>query len=242
MIKREQTDTVCTVYLDRPDQRNAMNSELVGQLTRLIRAINHEKQVGALVLAGTGKGFCAGSDLAALAQMTPAERVQFEAESGLLARMIGQCEKPVIAAVHGFAVGGGLTLAVACDIVITQAAAKWSMPEVPIGLFPAWGIGSIVDRIGVPAARRLCWGIDTLSGTQAVACGLADVVADDPMSEARAIAGRLAALPRAQAGGVKRFFGDLALHERMDVAANRMFLESTLSPEAIDSFAHFGNR
>ena len=74
--------------------------------------------------------------------------------------------------------GGGLTLAAACDIVLTEADAKWSLPEVPVGLFPAWGLDAVVRRVGVPAARRLAWGIDTLSGREAHALGLADEIVE----------------------------------------------------------------
>jgi enoyl-CoA hydratase/carnithine racemase len=91
--------------------------------------------------------------------------------------------------------GGGLTLATSCDIVITDPAPNWSLPEVPIGLFPAWGLASVVRRTGTPAARQLCWGIDILTGIQAVEMGLADVAAPDPLAEAEAIGRRLAALP-----------------------------------------------
>ena len=73
--------------------------------------------------------------------------------------------------------GGGLTLAAARDIVLTAASsAKWGLPEVPIGLFPAWGIGSVVRRVGVTSARRLAFGTDTLDGREVHALGLADEV------------------------------------------------------------------
>ncbi|UZW57461.1 enoyl-CoA hydratase/isomerase family protein [Sphingobium sp. JS3065] len=242
MIKTERFGAVLTIFLDRPEQRNAMSDAVVSSLIETVRDADHDDDLGAIILTGTGRGFCAGSDLTGLAAMSPADRQRFEADSGQVARMIGQSAKPVIAAVHGFAIGGGLTLAASCDIVITDAAAKWSMPEVPIGLFPAWGIGAIISRIGVPAARRLCWGIDTLSGTEAQACGLADLVEDRPLEAAIVLAERLAALPRWQAGAVKTFFSSFVPEERLDIEANRLFLNATTSPVAEKSFTRFGGK
>jgi enoyl-CoA hydratase/carnithine racemase len=168
--------------------------------------------------------------------------MRFEADSGRLARAMGHCRRPVVAAVHGFAIGGGLTLAAACDVVVTTADAKWSLPEVPIGLFPAWGLGAVIARTGMPAARRLCWGIDTLSGQAAKDIGLADLIAEDAEAEALIQAEKLAALPPAQAGMVKRYFANLVADEQADAAASRLFDEATRSPEAQASFAKFGGR
>ena len=137
------------VTLNRPAQRNAISAALVDELIAVISAIENDPHVGALVLVGAGAGFCTGSDLGGLAEMDTAARRGFEAASGRVARMIAQSPKPILAAAHGFAMGGGLTLAAACDIVLTEADAKWSLPEVPVGLFPAWGLDAVVRRVGV---------------------------------------------------------------------------------------------
>ena len=238
----ERRGRIAIVTLDRPAQRNAMSEGLVAALIAALDRFEHDDGVGAVLLKGAGRGFCAGSDLGMLSAMDAAQRMRFEADSGRLARAIGHCARPVLAAVHGFAIGGGLTLAAACDVVVTTPDAKWSLPEVPIGLFPAWGLGAVTARTGMPAARRLSWGLDTLTGQGALQIGLADLVADDAESEALAQAQRLAALPPAQAGMVKRYFADQVAGEQADAAANRLFHEATLSPEAAASFARFGAR
>ncbi|WP_223569774.1 enoyl-CoA hydratase/isomerase family protein [Pseudomonas sp. BF-R-26] len=243
-VLRQRQGEIEILTLNRPMQRNAMSSALVASLTEALADINEDASVGAILLVGEGRGFCAGSDLGGLTSMTPAQRRSFEAESGRLARMIGQCAKPVVSAVHGFAVGGGLTLATSCDIVVTDAASRWSLPEVPIGLFPAWGLASVGSRIGMPAARRLSWGIETLTGAEAHRLGLADILVDSA-SEVRdtalKIASQLAALPRRQSEAVKRYFASQCADEGADIAANSLFMEMTSSPEAQASFIRFGS-
>ncbi len=127
--------------LNRPAQRNAMSSELVEALIADVARLDADLDVR--VLTGAGRGFCAGSDLAQLGDMSAEARLHFEAASGRLARMFAQLSKPVLAAVHGFAIGGGLTLAAACDVVVADAASKWSLLEAPIGLFPTWGLSAV---------------------------------------------------------------------------------------------------
>lgn len=233
-------DGVAILTMNRPAQRNAMSSELVDRLIATLIALDEDAAVRAVLLEGAGPGFCAGSDLAGLAGMTDGERSRFEAESGRLARLIAHVGTPVVAAVQGFAIGGGLTLAAACDIVVTEPTARWSLPEVPIGLFPAWGLGIVAGRTGRPTARRLSWGIDTLDGTEAVRLGLADQLADGPVRDAAlGIAHRLAALPAAQAKAVKRYFAADPHGEEADMLANQLFMQATRSPEAIESFRRF---
>jgi enoyl-CoA hydratase/carnithine racemase len=245
MIDVEIKDGVAWVEMNRPAQRNAMSDALVAGLIGAFTRLGGDAAVRAMVLAGAGRGFCAGSDLAGLAAMDDAGRRRFEAESGRLARLLGALPQPVIAAVDGFAIGGGMTLATSCDLIVSEAGAKWALPEVPIGLFPAWGIASVVHRVGRPVAKRLSWGIETLSGTEAYDIGLVDyVVASDARAKAGEIAAQLATLPAVQAGFVKQYFAatSTAGDEEADAAANDFFIRATATEEAAASFLKFGAR
>lgn len=242
MIATSIEHGIATVTLDRAQRRNAMSTDLVEAFIAFLGALRDNPEIRVVVVVGAGTGFCAGSDLAGLAGMDEAGRRQFEDRSGLLARMIMEAPVPVIAAVEGFAIGGGLTLATACDIVVTTPGARWSLPEVPIGLFPAWGLFSVIARIGTPKARRLSWGIDTLDGAEAHRIGLADVVSDTPRDEAMTIAASLADLPAAQVAAVKTFFSQDGTGEAADARANALFIEMTRTREAAASFERFAPR
>ncbi|WP_340314547.1 enoyl-CoA hydratase/isomerase family protein [Rhizorhabdus argentea] len=232
---------VLIVTLDRPDERNAMSDALVESLLSLLDSAEAQS-AGAILLAGAGRGFCAGSDLVGLAAMDMAARRAFEAASGLLARRIVAHPRPVIAAVHGFAIGGGLTLAAACDIVVSTAAAKWSLPEVPIGLFPAWGLEPVERRVGHARARRLAFGLDTLDGATAAQWGLVDMVAEDALTDAAAIAERLAAMPASQIAAVKDYFAVIRSGAPADEAANRHFIAACDTAAAAESFERYGHK
>lgn len=211
---------VATIALNRPERRNAMSGALVAELTAEFQRLDAVESVRAIVLRGEGGGFCAGSDLAHLASLDAFGKGEFEARSGEAAELIRTLDTPVVAAVHGFAIGGGLTLAAACDIVVTAPTAKWALPEVPIGLFPAWGLASVERRVGETRARRLSYGIDTLDGTAAVAWGLADELAEEPLVRAHELAAALAALPRPQSAFVKHYFSS---PDRADPLARDLF-------------------
>ncbi|GGD80856.1 enoyl-CoA hydratase/isomerase family protein [Croceicoccus mobilis] len=236
--RREVPGGVLEVVLDRAASRNAMTTVMVAEILAILDT-DEAVAAGAIVLSGGGRGFCAGSDLAALAAMTAGERSRFEADCGTLARRIVAYPRPVVCAVHGFAIGGGLTLAAACDIVVSSPDAKWSLPEVPIGLFPAWGLEGVTTRAGIVAARRLSFGIDILSGADAHACGLVDRLADDPVAAARDIAAQLAGLPHAQCSFVKEYFAVPRRGEEADRHANRLFTASCATDEAEAGFKRF---
>ena len=234
---------VAVLTMNRPAQRNAMSFDLVTAMIEACERAGQDTAVGAILITGAAPGFCAGSDLAGLSQMDSAGRRQFEAESGRLARMLAELSKPVLATVKNFAIGGGLTLATSCDIVITDRAARWSLPEVPIGLFPAWGLQSVVSRAGLTAARRLAWGVDTLNGEEAVRLGLADHLAEhDAFTEGLEIARKLAALPRAQSAAVKTYFLANTTGEAADWLANRLFTTLSETDTALATFEKFSKR
>lgn len=229
---------VASITLARPEQRNAMSVYMVSSLLEFFES-RESLSADAILLSGEGRGFCAGSDLSALAAMTGEERSRFEADCGRLARLMRTHPRPIVAAVHGFAIGGGLTLAAACDMIVTEPQAKWSLPEVAIGLFPAWGLEGVTLRTGRSIARRLTFGVETLSGKEAKIAGLADMLVDNPINAAHDLTRRLADLPAERIAATKDYFSCERTGEDADDLANRLFLEACESEEAKASFARF---
>jgi enoyl-CoA hydratase/carnithine racemase len=230
--------------IDRPTRRNAIDSDTALQLSYMLREADVGGRCAVGVLYGQGGWFCAGSDLKELAGQDPARMAEIEAHKAELARTIQQVDMPVIAAVSGFALGGGVSIAAACDYVVSDPSARWHMPEVLNGWLPPWGISPVVARCGPVRARHVLWGREALTAEQALAIGLVDRLAADgaALDESLALAAELAALPRAAQASVKPYLrsAEARAPETADLVATRSFVENCHSPEARRTLARFG--
>lgn len=221
---------VAIAALARPERRNSMDQALVDELKSALLAFGRDENIGAIVLMGLPPGFCAGSDLKFIGALSIEKMGRFEQECGDLGRLIGFISKPVVAAIEKFAIGGGLTLATCCDVVVASRGSTWSLPEVPHGWLTPWGIKSLVARVGLVKARQLCYCLEALDAESARQIGVVDYCCDDgqALTTAIAIAEKLASLPRAAVASTKRFFSGYLMEETetMDYEANRLFLEN----------------
>ncbi len=242
MLKTKRDDRVAVLTIDRPGRRNAISSELIGALRAALLEFDADPGIGCIVLGGEPPGFCAGSDLKELATLNLAQMSAHEAETAAVSRLIGMIDKPVLAAVSGFALGGGFVLAAACDVVFSTPEARWHLPEVTIGWIPPWGLETLAARVGPVRARRLTWGAAAIDGREAHRLGIVDELAADPLAEAIAEARRLAALPSPAVAATKRYFAQLAAPcgEPRDMLANRMFAENCQHPVACATLKRFG--
>ena len=244
MLNRRKQGEVAILTIDRSNRRNALGTELMQAFGEAFAELDHDDGVAAVVLSATAPGFCAGSDLKELATMNIAQMCHHEAETARIVRAIGFMEKPVVAAVSGFALGGGVGLAVGCDLIVTHPECRWHMPEVPNGWLPPWALASLAVRVGPVAARRLVWASEPINGTEAYDLGLADYVVPQPEveNEAIAVAARLAALPRVAVASTKRFFAPLVNGgtEASDMLANRIFAENCNDEASKATLRKFG--
>ena len=136
----EKADRIAWVTLNRPEKLNALNNEVLKELEQIFAGLEHDAEVGVVVLTGAGeKAFVAGADIAELKSLdTSAARVQALSGQAVFQR-IEALPKPVIAAVNGFALGGGCELALACHIRIASENARFGLPEVSLGIIPGYG-------------------------------------------------------------------------------------------------------
>lgn len=196
LLLSRPADGVAMVKLNRPERRNALNMELRSALAEAFRGLSDDAGVRAIVVSGEGASFCAGADLNEYVDASTIE----VAKRGIhhLWRTIADCPKPLVAAVKGYALGGGCELALHADIVVSGRSAVFGQPEVKIGLIPGGGATQRLPRaIGKAAAMRLLLTGETLPAEEALALGLISRLVDDAEVDALALdyAMRIAALP-----------------------------------------------
>jgi 2-(1,2-epoxy-1,2-dihydrophenyl)acetyl-CoA isomerase len=177
----EISDRIATVVLNRPKAMNALNRELVDELTRILERLQEDKDVRCIVLTGNGKAFCAGGDLSHLSQLEdPVIFRQFIVDVGRLALMIMNMEKPVIAMVNGVAAGAGFNLALACDLIVCAQSARFVQSFSKVGLIPDCGGLFLLPRlIGLHKAKELMFTAEAIDATTASNLGLINRVVED---------------------------------------------------------------
>src|SRR5258705_9977393 len=157
MLKIDVHRSVAFVLLDRPNVHNAFNDELVRQITEAFTELGRRDEVRVIVLAGNGKSFCAGADLNWMKRMVQFTHEENVADAKAVSRMylaIANCPKPVIARVHGAALGGGAGLVAACDIGVAIESAQFGFTEVKLGIIPGVISPFVISRIGPGRARE----------------------------------------------------------------------------------------
>jgi enoyl-CoA hydratase len=200
-----RADAVATVALDRPPV-NAVDLEVIGEFLRVVAQLRADPAVRAVIVTGRERRFCAGADIAMLKDLSPENqrraRQWVDVQAGLEAM-----EKPVVAAINGYALGGGAELALACDVRLMARGGEIGFPEIRLGFFPgAGGTQRLTRLVGPARALRLMMEGRRLTADEARALGLVDEVvpADLLPQTVRDVAERLAAGPTRAIGLLKR--------------------------------------
>jgi enoyl-CoA hydratase len=180
-VTSERVGPVATITIQRPDKLNALNARVIAELTRafndLLPSDSDQESVRAAILTGAGKAFVAGADISEMADMTPVDAKLFSDAGHRLCALIESLPFPVIAAVNGFALGGGCELALACDFIYAAEGAKLGQPEVNLAVIPGFGgTQRLLRRVGAARARELIYTADLVTAEQALAMGLVNAV------------------------------------------------------------------
>jgi enoyl-CoA hydratase len=180
-------DRIATITLNRPDKLNALNRETIEELGEAVRVTREDRAVGGVIITGSGaKAFVAGADIAELAEMGPVDGIDVSRLGQRVFREIELSRKPVIAAVNGFALGGGCELAMACHLRIASDKARFGLPEVKLGIIPGYGGTLRLPRlVGKGRALELMLTGEMIGADEALRIGLvnrvvgADALADE---------------------------------------------------------------
>lgn len=174
---------IATLTVNRPDKLNALNAETMAELGRAIDEVRGRDDIAGLIVTGAGRAFVAGADISELAAETPVSAHALALEGQRVFRLFETSPKPVVAAVNGFALGGGCELALACHIRIASEQSKFGQPEVKLGICPGYGGTQRLARIvGKGRALQLLLTGETIDANEAYRIGLVNrVVAADAL-------------------------------------------------------------
>lgn len=196
MVAVSRSGGVCTVKINRPDKLNAMNSDVARELISVFEDLDHDDGLRAIILTGEGsKAFSAGADISYMSKISPDESVEYAKLGQKLTSTVELVRHPTIAAVNGFALGGGCELALSCDIRIAADTARMGQPEVTIGIPPGWGGTQRLMRIvGVANAKELVYRGNMIPADEALRIGLVNKVVppDSLIEEAEKMAAQIA--------------------------------------------------
>jgi enoyl-CoA hydratase len=174
LVMLDVSESIAIITINRPKALNALNTDVLKALLDALRESDRREDVGVVIITGAGdKSFVAGADIAAMKDMGSREAMEFSGLGQWVFRSIELLSKPVIAAVNGYALGGGTELAVACDIILASEKARFGTPEVNLGVFPGFGGTQRLTRlVGKARAKEIVFSGEMFDAPRALAIGL----------------------------------------------------------------------
>ena len=176
-VRFEKKDNIALVTIDRPEALNALNSTVIAELEQVVTALENDGTVRAMILTGEGRSFVAGADIGEQYPLNLDGGRRWGQRGSALLRRMERLEFPTIAAVNGFALGGGCELAMSCDIILASEKAKFGQPEVGLGITPGFsGTQRLPRRVGVAKAKELIFSGRMVKADEAERIGLVNAV------------------------------------------------------------------
>jgi enoyl-CoA hydratase/carnithine racemase len=251
-ITYEQRGAVGVITLNRPDRLNAWTPRMASEQADAIRTANQDDGIGAIVMTGAGRGFCAGADMRDTfgKRLDGTDPAGDGGESGGMPPDVDwvgliRASKPLIAAVNGAAVGIGTTMILPFDVIVASERAKFGMLFIKVGLVPELASTRLLaQRVGLGRASQMCLSGDLYDGAEAYRMGLADRLAkpDQLLDDALELAERIAANPAPQLRMIKRLLTDNALETDLRLVQQReheLIRECWRSPEHREAVQKF---
>jgi len=182
-LKVQRDAEIAILTFNRPEVYNALDTETVGAASAVVRDLRDDAKVKVIVITGSGKAFVAGADIAEMREKTPAEARVYSELGHALMRAIEQLHKPVIAAINGYCLGGGMEVAFASDIRVASEKARFGLPETILGIIPGWGAVPRATRlVGAAITKELIFTGDMIGSRRALEIGMINhVVAHDDL-------------------------------------------------------------
>jgi enoyl-CoA hydratase/carnithine racemase len=250
-IKLRKEQTTAWITLDRPDKLNAINATMLQELSEALDTTEKDANVRCIIITGEGKkAFSAGADITELHKLTQETAAEFSRKGQQAFTKIETMSKPVVAAINGYALGGGLELALACDFRIASDHAKLGFPEMKLGIIPGWGgTQRLAWTVGVAEAKRLVMLGDNVKAEEALKMGLVDKVVPQKelKAEAEALAQRLCEYQPAALKCAKQAINSVTqslLESGLTKETNlfAQFFSKKETREKIESFLSQGNK
>ena len=241
----EEAEGIATITITRPKSLNALNGEVLEELLSLLETIGQDETIRVLIFTGAGeKAFVAGADISELSEFTPLQAKHFSEKGHCVMERIQNLAIPVIAAVNGFALGGGLELALACDFIYASENAKFGVPEITLGIIPGFGGTQRLPRIvGKNISKEMVFTGKTLSAEEGEKLGFVNQVlpAESLMEETRKTAKNMAAKGKVSLNQAKQAINrgmdvDLATGCRIEIDAFSLCLASSDAREGTSAF------
>ncbi|MGQ9922049.1 MAG: enoyl-CoA hydratase/isomerase family protein [Desulfobacca sp.] len=235
---------VATLTFNRPEKLNALNAEMLQEVTQALAEIQNEPAVRVLILTGQGRAFVAGADVRQFLEFDSRRAYEFARQAQEVVRRLEALPIPVIAAVNGFALGGGCEIALACDLIYASEKATFGQPEINLGLMPGIGGSQRLARlVGKGLAKDLCLTGRAVSAAEALAMGLAARVfpAASLLPECRRLALELATKSRFALAQIKQVINlgfnlDLPSALEMETQAFGLCFASSDPQEGVKAF------
>jgi enoyl-CoA hydratase len=228
LVAVETADRIRTLTIHRPEKLNALNSEVMASLERELEAARADESVGVVIITGSGeKAFIAGADIGELSKLSPVDGREHALRGQAIVARLETLGKPVIAAINGYALGGGCELALACTIRIASENARFGQPEVKLGILPGYGGSQRLARlVGEGRAMQLCLTAEQIDAQEAWRIGLVNKVV--PAGQAVAAAKEMAKAILANGPIACRYVIE-AIHRGLEMPlAEGLVLEATL--------------